>query len=147
MIIPISGREENIVGKRENAGYLHFHLYPQCFQKASSSVAWKVGIVGIGLKCWNIQRFQFVKWHCLGFRWESSAECRARLDCTYLLADLALLSPQTKFMVGTDRIRVKKQLGSPDKLCSLTRRSTFSCVCQRLKWGILQYPVFRPDCF
>ena len=28
------GREENIVGKGENAGYQHFLLFPQCFQKA-----------------------------------------------------------------------------------------------------------------
>ena len=26
-------RVENIVGKRENAGYQHFLLFPQCFQK------------------------------------------------------------------------------------------------------------------
>ena len=25
---------ENIVGKGENAGYQHFLLFPQCFQKA-----------------------------------------------------------------------------------------------------------------
>ena len=30
-----SNREENIVGKGENAGYQHFLLFPQCFQKAS----------------------------------------------------------------------------------------------------------------
>ena len=30
------GRIENIVGKGENAGYQHFLLFPQCFQKASS---------------------------------------------------------------------------------------------------------------
>ena len=29
---------ENIVGKEENAGYQHFLLFPQCFQKAFSSV-------------------------------------------------------------------------------------------------------------
>ena len=29
-----SGRVENIVGKGENAGYQHFLLVPQCFQKA-----------------------------------------------------------------------------------------------------------------
>ena len=29
-------RVENIVGKGENAGYQHFLLFPQCFQKASS---------------------------------------------------------------------------------------------------------------
>ena len=28
------GRVENIVGKGENAGYQHFLLFPQCFQKA-----------------------------------------------------------------------------------------------------------------
>ena len=28
-------RVENIVGKGENAGYQHFLLFPQCFQKAS----------------------------------------------------------------------------------------------------------------
>ena len=29
------GRVENIVGKGENAGYQHFLLFPQCFQKHS----------------------------------------------------------------------------------------------------------------
>ena len=29
-------RTENIVGKGENAGYQHFLLFPQCFEKASS---------------------------------------------------------------------------------------------------------------
>ena len=36
---------ENIVGKGENAGYRHFLLFPQCFQKASLSRSLKVGIV------------------------------------------------------------------------------------------------------
>ena len=31
------GREENNVGKGENAGYQHFLLFPQCFQKATFS--------------------------------------------------------------------------------------------------------------
>ena len=31
----VSGRVENIVGKGENAGYQHFLLFPECFQKAS----------------------------------------------------------------------------------------------------------------
>ena len=39
------GRIENIVGKGENAGYQHFLLLPQCFQKASSLGSLKVGIV------------------------------------------------------------------------------------------------------
>ena len=38
------GRVENTVGKGENAGYQHFLLFPQCFQKASFSGASKVGI-------------------------------------------------------------------------------------------------------
>ena len=36
---------ENIVRKGENAGYQHFLLFPQCFQKASSSGSLKVWIV------------------------------------------------------------------------------------------------------
>ena len=31
MMIPVSDRLENIVGKGENAGYQHFLLFPQCF--------------------------------------------------------------------------------------------------------------------
>ena len=34
MMIFSSERVENIVGKGENAGYQHFLLFPQCFQKA-----------------------------------------------------------------------------------------------------------------
>ena len=40
-----SGRAEKIVGKGENAGYQHFLLFPQCFQKASFTEVLKVGIV------------------------------------------------------------------------------------------------------
>ena len=39
------GMVENIVGKGENAGYQHFLLFPQCFQKATFSGLLKVGIV------------------------------------------------------------------------------------------------------
>ena len=38
-------RTENIVGKGENAGYQHFLLFPQCFQKLSFQEVLKVGIV------------------------------------------------------------------------------------------------------
>ena len=38
-------RVENIVGKGENAGYQHFFLSPQCFQKACFLGLIKVGIV------------------------------------------------------------------------------------------------------
>ena len=39
------GRAEKIVGKGENAGYQHFLLFPQCFQKASFTEVLKVRIV------------------------------------------------------------------------------------------------------
>ena len=35
MIISFFDRVENTVGKGENAGYQHFLLFPQCFEKAS----------------------------------------------------------------------------------------------------------------
>ena len=35
MIISVFDRVENIVGKGENAGYQHFLLFPQCYEKAS----------------------------------------------------------------------------------------------------------------
>ena len=38
-------RVENIVEKGENAGYQHFLLIPQCFQKLSIPEVLKVGIV------------------------------------------------------------------------------------------------------
>ena len=45
MMISVFDRVENILGKGENAGYQHFLLFPQCFQKLSSPVLLKVGIV------------------------------------------------------------------------------------------------------
>ena len=44
-LIFVSGRTENIVEKGENAGYQHFLLFLQCFQKASFPGLSKVGIV------------------------------------------------------------------------------------------------------
>ena len=41
----VLGRLENIVGKGENAGYQHFLLFPQCFQKAFLSESLKLGMV------------------------------------------------------------------------------------------------------
>ena len=38
-------RVENIVGKGENAGYQHFLLFPQCFQKGSNTASLKGVIV------------------------------------------------------------------------------------------------------
>ena len=45
MMISLYDRVENIVGKGENAGYQHFLLFPQCFQKASFPEASKGVIV------------------------------------------------------------------------------------------------------
>ena len=45
MIIFVFDRVENTVGKGENAGYQHFLLFPQCFQKAFNSGSLKVRIV------------------------------------------------------------------------------------------------------
>ena len=39
------GKVENIAGKIENAGYQHFLLFLQCFQKASYTDVLKVVIV------------------------------------------------------------------------------------------------------
>ena len=38
LMISFIDRNENMVRKGENAGYQHFPLFPQCFQKASVSV-------------------------------------------------------------------------------------------------------------
>ena len=45
MVISVFDRVENIAGKGENAGYQHFLLFSQCFQKASFSGSLKVGNV------------------------------------------------------------------------------------------------------
>ena len=41
----VLGKVENIVGNGENAGYQHFLLFLQYFQKASCTALLKVGIV------------------------------------------------------------------------------------------------------
>ena len=45
MTISLSDRVENTDGKGENAGYQHFLLFPQCFQKPSSLGSLKIRIV------------------------------------------------------------------------------------------------------
>ena len=45
MMISVFDRVENFVGKGENAGYQHFVLFPQCFQKTVSWGSLKVGIM------------------------------------------------------------------------------------------------------
>ena len=44
MIFFFPFRVENIVGKGQNAGYQHFLLFPQCFQKVSSLESLKARI-------------------------------------------------------------------------------------------------------
>ena len=41
----VLGKYDKIVGKGDNAGYQHFLLFPQCFQKASHTRSLKVMIV------------------------------------------------------------------------------------------------------
>ena len=45
MMISVTEWLENNEGKEENAGYQHFHLFPQCFVKASFQGSLKVGMV------------------------------------------------------------------------------------------------------
>ena len=45
MMLSLLDRVENTVGQEENAGYLHFLLFLQCFTKPSSLGLLKVGIV------------------------------------------------------------------------------------------------------
>ena len=54
------GRVENVVGKGENAGYQHFLLFPQCFQKDTFSRAFKSGLCGKELI--NFINFLVVDW-------------------------------------------------------------------------------------
>ena len=45
MTICVTDWVENSVGKGENAGYQHFLLFPQCFQKDPFPGSLKVGVV------------------------------------------------------------------------------------------------------
>ena len=45
MMTIVFDRVENIVGRGENAGFQHFLLFPQCFQKAFYSESLEIGIV------------------------------------------------------------------------------------------------------
>ena len=51
------GLAENIVRKREDAGYQHFLLFPQCFQKVSFSGSLKSGLCGKELNKRSINSF------------------------------------------------------------------------------------------
>ena len=50
LMISVFDRVENNVEKRENAGYQHFLLFPQCFQKLFVSGSLKLGIVWLRVK-------------------------------------------------------------------------------------------------
>ena len=45
IVISVFDRVENVVGKGENAGFQHFLLNPQCFQKATFPGSLKVWVV------------------------------------------------------------------------------------------------------
>ena len=49
----IFGRVESIAGKGENAGYQHFLLFTQCFQKALCTGSLKVLIVWLKDNLWS----------------------------------------------------------------------------------------------
>ena len=60
---------ENIVEKRENAGYQHFLLFPQCFQKPFFSKVVKVRDCIVKCSGWSLkfQHFSYTK--VLQFLW------------------------------------------------------------------------------
>ena len=62
------GRVENIVGKRENAGYQHFLLFPQCFQKVFLSGSFKIGLCGKKLSPRFYQSTAYLYWHATSSR-------------------------------------------------------------------------------
>ena len=104
MFRTVFGWIENIVRKGENAGYQHFLLFPQCFQKASLSSRLKPGIFffffhkgSSGIGCDTARKIWL----------QSSGECTAISDCTYVQSDLALHYPQNKSIVPKHRIRVR----------------------------------------
>ena len=49
----VLGQLEDTVGKGQNAGYHHFFLFPQCFQKPSFSGSLKVLIVWYAVNCYK----------------------------------------------------------------------------------------------
>ena len=62
MMISLSDRTENFVEKEENAGYQHFLLFPQCFQKPSISGSLKVGLCGKELKIlWEEEKMMLTR--------------------------------------------------------------------------------------
>ena len=63
----VLGRVENIVGKGENAGYQHFLLFPQCFEKLSFSGSLKVGIVWKRVNYLSFHLFNMTKSPNMGF--------------------------------------------------------------------------------
>ena len=67
MLISVFDRVENILGKGENAGYQHFLLSPQYFEKASFPVwEWvKVGVLhNLALDCYYQKNMIKVAYLC-----------------------------------------------------------------------------------
>ena len=84
MIFFVLDRVENIMGKRENAGYWHFLNFAQCSQKASFSGLLKVGIV------WK--RVKLVKLKC-GRLWYVSLENKSHIRDFEIKSQVELHKP------------------------------------------------------
>ena len=72
MLISLFDRVENIIGKGENAGYQHFLLSPQCFQKLFPQSRLKSGLCGKDLNKLNLS--QMINFRCF----QNYRVCRAQ---------------------------------------------------------------------
>ena len=65
MKISLSDTVENNVGKGENAGYRHFLLFPQCYQKPSLLHLQNLGLYGkelrVAISCYHKTKNHFSK--------------------------------------------------------------------------------------
>ena len=89
MIISVFDIIENIVGKGENAGYQHFLLFPQCFEKASFPDTSKGVIVWEWIKrLVQANRFMFKSFSVTSIVWDSLSNLSVTLDkCDFFFSD------------------------------------------------------------
>ena len=81
-------RVENIVGKGENAGYQHFLLFPQCFQKLSFPELLKVGSLAAFKTYLDREKPILNKLYLIGGREYQIIHTRLRNKCSSLNFDL-----------------------------------------------------------
>ena len=60
MMVSVFDREENIVGKGENAGYQHFLLFPQCFPMPTLVGRKNQGLFGKGFQLFTTQSWLLI---------------------------------------------------------------------------------------